>query len=356
MTNLAKYGTHLDDCPSPTQTCNCGFSQAVADDIVREERLTKERDTVGTELQALLECAKKERGERATEARLREALDNACTKLAYAEDAAAKGEAGRLAGMANEALQARVSELEEICVANLRTSDAMTREISTLWYRLEDYRRAILNCSGSCGHILNPKPESEETKCNQVKQTATAAHAAESVGSTPAATSDPSPAATTPHERVCEYDGAFRCLDCGAKWGALPGRPVMPALCLDRKSPAIATGIEAEVCAETPRTDERNRKLANQFPGDSCYVFADFARTLERELQTAIAERKEMLDKLRDSHQQIYSSSGKPYRLLAKDHLDTLHKVWELAKSVHSNDGYMALPNRILTLIGKDRP
>lgn len=45
----------------------------------------------------------------------------------------------------------------------------------------------------------------------------------------------PAPAAGVPaHKRVFEYDGAFRCLDCGAEWGALPGHPVMPERC-DRK-------------------------------------------------------------------------------------------------------------------------
>lgn len=34
-----------------------------------------------------------------------------------------------------------------------------------------------------------------------------------------------------PHSRVSEYDGAFRCIDCLAQWGALPGEPVMPSVC-----------------------------------------------------------------------------------------------------------------------------
>lgn len=33
------------------------------------------------------------------------------------------------------------------------------------------------------------------------------------------------------HRRVTEYDGAYWCLDCGAQWGALPGKPQMPARC-----------------------------------------------------------------------------------------------------------------------------
>lgn len=35
-----------------------------------------------------------------------------------------------------------------------------------------------------------------------------------------------------PHARVFEYDGAFQCLYCHGEWGALPGKPVMPALCV----------------------------------------------------------------------------------------------------------------------------
>jgi hypothetical protein len=33
-----------------------------------------------------------------------------------------------------------------------------------------------------------------------------------------------------PH-KSWEYDGAFWCTDCGARWGALPGKPEMPAEC-----------------------------------------------------------------------------------------------------------------------------
>lgn len=34
------------------------------------------------------------------------------------------------------------------------------------------------------------------------------------------------------HKRVFDYDGSFRCLDCGAQWGALPGNPVEPTECV----------------------------------------------------------------------------------------------------------------------------
>jgi hypothetical protein len=34
-----------------------------------------------------------------------------------------------------------------------------------------------------------------------------------------------------PHGRVFEYDGAMKCLDCHAEWGALPGHPLMPVVC-----------------------------------------------------------------------------------------------------------------------------
>ena len=33
------------------------------------------------------------------------------------------------------------------------------------------------------------------------------------------------------HARVFEYDGAYECLACKARWGAFPGRPVMPDKC-----------------------------------------------------------------------------------------------------------------------------
>lgn len=35
----------------------------------------------------------------------------------------------------------------------------------------------------------------------------------------------------TNHKRVFEYDGAFKCLDCEARWGAFPGKPKMPEEC-----------------------------------------------------------------------------------------------------------------------------
>lgn len=52
------------------------------------------------------------------------------------------------------------------------------------------------------------------------------------------------------HRRVTEYDGAYWCLDCGAKWGALPGKPQMPARCSAAPtsppaSTAPAAGVEA---------------------------------------------------------------------------------------------------------------
>lgn len=38
------------------------------------------------------------------------------------------------------------------------------------------------------------------------------------------------------HHRVYEYDGAFRCLNCKAQWGALPGKPTMPERCAPEAS------------------------------------------------------------------------------------------------------------------------
>lgn len=40
------------------------------------------------------------------------------------------------------------------------------------------------------------------------------------------------------HQRVVEYDGAFRCLDCGAMWGAVPGRPTEPETCQRAPTPS----------------------------------------------------------------------------------------------------------------------
>lgn len=34
-----------------------------------------------------------------------------------------------------------------------------------------------------------------------------------------------------PHRRMWEYDGAYKCLDCQAKWGVLDGQPSMPLIC-----------------------------------------------------------------------------------------------------------------------------
>jgi len=34
-----------------------------------------------------------------------------------------------------------------------------------------------------------------------------------------------------PHQRVWEYDGAFKCMDCKAQWGCLGGNPQIPATC-----------------------------------------------------------------------------------------------------------------------------
>lgn len=41
----------------------------------------------------------------------------------------------------------------------------------------------------------------------------------------------------SPHKRVFEYDSAFRCLDCGSEWGALPGKPLEPATCQREPTP-----------------------------------------------------------------------------------------------------------------------
>ena len=38
------------------------------------------------------------------------------------------------------------------------------------------------------------------------------------------------------HKRVWEYDGAFKCLDCQSKWGALPNAlPAPPIACVHKR-------------------------------------------------------------------------------------------------------------------------
>lgn len=46
------------------------------------------------------------------------------------------------------------------------------------------------------------------------------------------------------HKNVMEYDGAFVCMDCDAKWGALPGRPEMPRICYASKAIELVKSIE----------------------------------------------------------------------------------------------------------------
>ena len=52
------------------------------------------------------------------------------------------------------------------------------------------------------------------------------------------------------HKRVMEYDGAYRCGECKAKWGALPGYPKMPEECettaADRSTPDVTEGTSNE--------------------------------------------------------------------------------------------------------------
>lgn len=42
-----------------------------------------------------------------------------------------------------------------------------------------------------------------------------------------------------PHKNVAEYDGAFMCLDCKNRWGALPGHPEAPETCSSLNSDAV---------------------------------------------------------------------------------------------------------------------
>ncbi len=52
-------------------------------------------------------------------------------------------------------------------------------------------------------------------------------------------TKSPAPRREKPIHRLWEYDGAFSCLDCGAKWGALTNAPEAPPdLCIKKNAPA----------------------------------------------------------------------------------------------------------------------
>jgi len=48
----------------------------------------------------------------------------------------------------------------------------------------------------------------------------------------------------SPHLPVFEYDGAFKCFDCGATWGALPDHPEMPATCVSRRGKSLRLDFE----------------------------------------------------------------------------------------------------------------
>ena len=47
------------------------------------------------------------------------------------------------------------------------------------------------------------------------------------------------------HKKVSKYDGSFKCLHCGARWGALPGHPKMPELCDKRTDVVTLEEIES---------------------------------------------------------------------------------------------------------------
>lgn len=63
---------------------------------------------------------------------------------------------------------------------------------------------------------------------------------------------EPAPAATPeiPHKNVHEYGDAFKCLDCGAQWGALPGLPRMPPVCNQHTDDRVMLTRE-QICADS---------------------------------------------------------------------------------------------------------
>lgn len=48
------------------------------------------------------------------------------------------------------------------------------------------------------------------------------------------------------HRNVNEYDGAYKCLDCQAQWGEIPGHPEMPDECKPPPSEPAAMPSEPE--------------------------------------------------------------------------------------------------------------
>ena len=101
----------------------------------------------------------------------------------------------------------------------------------------KDYRHNSereIDCSDFQGMLadLNKAIEFHEFKHAQAKRDARNREAERRLGILSQALAE-TKIETGPHDplRVFEYDGAFQCLNCHAEWGALPGHPVMPAVC-----------------------------------------------------------------------------------------------------------------------------
>lgn len=63
-----------------------------------------------------------------------------------------------------------------------------------------------------------------------------------------------------PHERVWEYDGAFKCFACQKSWGALPGRPKMPVKCELSENQRRIQELEKEIESRKSELDWRRSK------------------------------------------------------------------------------------------------
>jgi len=102
----------------------------------------------------------------------------------------------------------------------------------------------------------------------------------------------------SPHKRVAHYDGAFKCLDCGSSWGALPGNPVEQLECK-----------ASSELSETPETDANSYPPATfaNAPAGTRVVNADLAKSLERRALAAESDLAAVTGKL--TTERTYSGS-----------------------------------------------
>ena len=64
------------------------------------------------------------------------------------------------------------------------------------------------------------------------------------------------------HARVFEYDGAYKCMECQAQWGALTGKPQMPERCesTEQQSPPEASE-HYEAAVDRPAPSEKHGEV-----------------------------------------------------------------------------------------------